>query len=59
VVEVVEEKKIAVPRGGLLAWLDPEAILRIVRESRNDQGLPERITEPSVLSRLAILVRGR
>jgi hypothetical protein len=33
--------------------LDPEDVARLVRESRRQQGLPDRITDPGVLARVA------
>ena len=39
-----------------LTAFDPETIQRIVRESRREQGLPERISDPSVIARLATMV---
>lgn len=38
---------------------DPEVVQALVRESRLAQGLPERITDPGVLARLAVLVNNR
>ena len=35
---------------------DSSLVLRIVRETRLAQGLPERITDPMVLDRLAVLI---
>lgn len=38
------------------AAFEPGVVARIVRESRLAQGLPERITDPVVIARLAVLV---
>ena len=37
---------------------DIAVVQRIVRETRLAQGLPERITDPAVLDRLAVLIQG-
>ena len=37
----------------------PEVVQRLVRESRREQGLSERITDPGALARLAVLVKSR
>ncbi len=39
--------------------LDPEDIATLVRESRLAQGLSARITDASVLARMAVLVKAR
>ena len=33
-----------------------DVVTRLVRDSRKAQGLPERISDPAVLSRLAVLI---
>ena len=38
---------------------DFEVVQRLVRESRREQGLSERITDPGVIARLAVLVKNR
>jgi hypothetical protein len=38
------------------AELPIEVVTRLVRDSRKAQGLPERISDPAVLARLATLV---
>ena len=46
----------ALPKPAPVTAFDPETIQRIVRESRREQGLPERISDPSVMAKLAVLV---
>jgi hypothetical protein len=38
---------------------DPAIVRELVRSSRAAQGLADRITDPSVIARLAVLVNGR
>lgn len=40
-------------------FFNPEVIQQIVRESRASQGLSPTITDPAVIARLAVLVKGR
>ncbi len=46
------------PRDAKIPTFDTELILQLVRDSRQEQGLSERISEPSVIARLAVLVGG-
>ena len=46
----------ALPKPAPVTAFDPETIQRIVRESRREQGLPERISDPSVIARIATMV---
>jgi len=38
---------------------DPELIQKLVRESRRGQGLPEQVSDPALIARLAVLVTSR
>jgi hypothetical protein len=39
--------------------IDAEVVRKLVRDSRREQGLPENVTAPSVLAKIAVLVTGR
>ena len=46
------------PRGANIPTFDRDLILRLVRDSRREQGLSERISDQSVIARLSVLVGG-